>query len=381
MKNRLSTLFLFVSISFGYSQITEKVSLNDSVKTVLNTTVKDGRIPGISFSIIESNGDIKNYTAGFSDVETQTELTTQKTFLSGSIGKTYAATLVFRLVESGKIDLSKKYKDYFQDTKWLSELPNINDITVEMLLQHTSGLPRYVLKPEIWNALHEDPNKVWTYEERLKVIFKDEPVHEAGKGWAYSDTNYILLGMLIEHVTGNAYYDLVQNVIFKPLQLTHTYPSNHRHIENLAQGYSKLPSGFHVPPKTVKDKTYYMNPQLEWTGGGMASTTEDLAKWAKYYYEGKLVSKTSLSSITTPNPNGKHVEGTNSYGMGSFIYETKHGEAYGHSGFMPGFNALFVYYPKLGIAAALNINCDYAVGILNMNTLMDTLVSIGISED
>ncbi|WP_250433836.1 serine hydrolase domain-containing protein [Hanstruepera flava] len=380
MKNHLLIVLLFVSISFGYSQITEKVVLNDSVKTLLNATVKNGQIPGISFSIIDSDGNIKNYTAGFSDVETQTELTSQKTFLSGSIGKTYAATLVFRLVESGKIDLFKKYIDYFPGTKWLSELPNINDITVEMLLQHTSGLPRYVLKPEIWNALHEDPNKVWTYEERLKVIFKDQPVHDAGKGWAYSDTNYILLGMLIEHVTGNTYYDLVQDVILKPLQLTHTYPSNQRYIENLAQGYSKLPPSFHVPPKTVKDKTYYMNPQLEWTGGGMASTTEDLAKWAKDYYEGKLVSKTSLKSITTPNPNGKNIEGTSSYGMGSFIYKTKHGEAFGHSGFMPGFNALFIYYPKLGIAAALNINCDYAVGVLNMNTLMDTLVSISTSE-
>lgn len=375
MKKHILFFAIALSITCSYSQITEKVVLNDSVIALLNKTVTEKQIPGITFSVIDRNGKIINYAAGYSDVEDKLELTTAHKFLSGSIGKTYAATLVFQLVESGKINLTKKYIEYFPDTDWLTNLPNIYDITVEMLLQHSSGLPRYVLKPEIWNALHENPNKVWTYEERLQVIFDDVPVHEAGKGWAYSDTNYILLGMLIEKVTGKAYYDLVRNTILKPNRLINTEPSDKRLIENLTQGYSRLPEGFHVPNKTVKDKQYFMNPQLEWTGGGMASTTEDLAKWAKLYYEGKLVSKTSLYNITTANPNGKNVEGTSSYGMGSFIYETEHGEAFGHTGFMPGFNSIFIYYPKLGTAAAMNINCDYAVSLLNLNTLMDELIS------
>ena len=380
MKKQFLLILFTFSVVFSFSQITEKIVLNDSVVELLNTTVKEKKIPGLTFSIIDKRGKIKNYVAGYSDVENKTELTTSNTFLTGSIGKTYAATLIFQLIESGKIDLSKNYIDYFPDTDWLTHLPNINDITVDMLLQHTSGLPRYVLKPEIWNTLYENPNKVWTYEERLKVIFDDAPVHEAGKGWAYSDTNYILLGMLIEKVSGDLYYNLVRNNILKPYQLSNTHPSNKRVIENLAQGYSRLPEGFHVPNKPLTEKKYFMNPQVEWTGGGMASTTEDLAKWAKIYYEGKLVSKTSLNSITSANPNGENVEGTNSYGMGSFIYTTEHGEAYGHTGFMPGFNSIFIYYPKLGIAAAMNINCDYAVSVLNMNSLMDSLVTASQSK-
>lgn len=380
MKKYILFLGIALSLTFSYSQIAEKVVLNDSVIALLNKTVTEKNIPGINFSVIISNGEIKNYSAGFSDVENKIALTAKNTFLSGSIGKTYAATLVFKLVESGKIELSKKYIDYFPDSEWQINLPNINDITVEMLLQHSSGLPRYVLKPEIWNAVHEDPNKVWTYEERLQVIFNEEPVNEAGKGWAYSDTNYILLGMLIEKVTGEAYYDLVRNSILKPMQLHDTHPSNARIIENLAVGYSKMPPGFQVPNKTVEDKQYFMNPQLEWTGGGMASTTEDLAKWAKLYYEGHLVSKTSLHAIITPNPNGKNVEGTSSYGMGSFIYDTQHGEAYGHTGFMPGFNAIFIYYPKLGIAAAMQINCDYAGAFFKLNDFMDQLITYSIKK-
>jgi len=380
MKKYILLFIIAISITFSYSQITEKVVLNESVLAFLNNTVVEKNIPGISFSIIDRRGKIKNYSAGYADVENKTELTTNNTFMSGSIGKTYAATIVFQLVESGKIDLSKNYIDYFPNLKWLTNVPNIYDITVEMLLQHTSGLPRYVLKPEIWNIIHENPNKIWSYQERLKVIFDDDPVHEAGKGWAYSDTNYILLGMLIEKVTGEAYYDLVRRIILKPLKLTNTYPSNTRVIENLAVGYSKLPEDFHVPPKTLDQKMYFMNPQIEWTGGGMASTTEDLAKWAKLYYSGALVSKNSIYAITTANPNGKNVEGTSSYGMGSFIYETKHGKAYGHTGFMPGFNAIFIYYPELGIAAAIQINCDYSEGALSLNNFMDDLITLTISK-
>lgn len=376
MKKYIIIFSIALSISFSYSQIKEKVILNDSVISLLNKTVTENQIPGVTFSVIDNTGEIKNYVAGYSDVEESIELTTKHTFLSGSIGKTYAATLVFKLAESGDINLNKHYKDYFPEIDWLNSLPNIENIRIEMLLQHSSGLPRYVLKPEIWNTLHEYPNKVWTYEERLKVIFNDNPVHEAGKGWAYSDTNYILLGMLIEKVTGKAYYELVENIILGPYQLTNTHPSNTRIISNLSQGYSRLPEGFHVPEKTVKDKEYFMNPQVEWTGGGMASTTEDLAKWAKLYYEGKLVNENSLEQITTPNENGNNVESTSSYGMGSFIYASKHGKAFGHTGFMPGFNSIFIYYPELSMAAAINFNCDYASSILNMNDLIDSLISI-----
>ncbi|WP_191858264.1 serine hydrolase domain-containing protein [Hanstruepera ponticola] len=376
MKKQFLTVTLLFCITIGYTQITEKVTLNDSIIAYLKKTIQDKQLPGINFSIIDNRGKIKNYSEGFSDIEEQIPLTIEHSFFSGSIGKTYAATLVFKLVESGNIDLKKSYMDYFPDTEWLTNLPNIDDITVEMLLQHSSGLPRYVLKPEIWNQLHENPDKIWSYEERLSVIFEDEPVHEAGKGWAYSDTNYILLGMLIEKVTGQNYYDLVRTQILKPQHLTHTYPSLQRKITNLAVGYSRMPPAFHVPNKTVDGKLYFMNPQVEWTGGGMASTTEDLARWAKLYYEGALLNKSSLNYITTPNPNGTRVEGSSSYGMGSFIYETAHGEAYGHTGFMPGFNSIFIYYPKYGIAAAMQINCDYAVGVLNLNDFMDDLISI-----
>ncbi|WP_452225627.1 serine hydrolase domain-containing protein [Lacinutrix chionoecetis] len=374
------TLLLLLLIVGCKTHTVANETANQVVNSTIDSVLKNKNIPGLSYSIIYKNGKTESYTRGFSDVENKIKLNNNHTFFSGSIGKTYAVAVLMPLIESGKIDLNKTFISYFPEIDWLSQLPNIDAITIKMLLQHTSGLPRYVLRPEIWKALHNNPDKVWNYKERLSVIFNTEPLHKAGKAYAYSDTNYILIGMLIEKITAKDYYVLVQNQLIVPYNLKQTYPSVQREIPNLAVGYSKMPPVFQVSNKTVTDGKYCFNPQLEWTGGGMASTTSNLAKWAKIYYEGRLFLDSTLQQITTVNAHGEHAEGKNNYGMGTFIYDTKYGTAYGHSGFMPGFNSLFIYYPKIEVAAAIQINCDYAASVLNMNTLIDDLVSQSIKE-
>ncbi len=381
MKNlNYCSLGILLCLFINTSIFAQKTKRHKQLLETLNKTLAENNIPGLCFSIIYENGTSEDYAAGFSDIENKIPLSKTNTLFSGSIGKTYAAALIMQLVDKGTVNLKEKYTSYFPEVVWLHKLPNMKDITVEMLLQHTSGLPRYVLKTEVWKTLHKNPNKIWTYKDRLSFIFGDDPVHEAGKSWSYSDTNYILLGMLIEKVTSNNYYDMVKSKLLNPHELSNTHPSLTRSIPNLATGYSKLPETFYAPRKTVENGEYFINPQLEWTGGGMASTTSDLAKWVKLYYEGSLFSKSTLKHITTPNPNGTNVENKSSYGMGSFIYESKLGQAYGHTGFMPGFNSIFIYYPGKKIAAALQFNCDYASSVLSMNDLIDNLVLITIKE-
>jgi D-alanyl-D-alanine carboxypeptidase len=316
-------------------------------------------LPGINLSIIYSNGQQENYSAGFADMASQTLLTADHVMFSGSIGKTYAATVIMQLVDEGKIFLDEKFIDHFQEVKWLYNLPNIEEMTLKMLLQHTSGLPRYVMKPEVWSALRKDPDKIWTYKDRMSYIFHDEPVHEAGKGWAYSDTNYILLGMLIEKITGRQYYDVVRERIFSKLNLTDTHPAVKRDLPDLPQAYSRLPEFFQIPEQVVTEGKYCFNPQLEWTGGGFACNTPDLARWARAYYSGTLFSDSLYSQVITPNKNGRMIQPGFSYGMGSFIFETAHGKAYGHTGFVPGFRSIFAHYSELDISMALQINADY----------------------
>ncbi|MEZ4999958.1 MAG: serine hydrolase domain-containing protein [Bacteroidales bacterium] len=91
------------------------------------------------------------------------------------------------------------------DTGWLDSVPSMDEITVRrMLLTHTSDLPRYVMNAALWDTVAAYPGKVWSYHDRLSFIFNEPAVHEAGSGWSYSDSNYILIGMLIEQITGRA---------------------------------------------------------------------------------------------------------------------------------------------------------------------------------
>ena len=365
---------LILSLFVVSCKTTQPLNQSKLVQAKMDQFVKDQALTGMSFSIILPENRQESFTSGYSDVETKEVLKTKHLLLSGSVGKTYAVALLMKLIDDNKVQLNDLYKDYFPEIEWLDRIPNIDQITVEMLLQHTSGLPRWVLKPEVWNTLNKDPDKFWTYFDRLFYVFDEDPVHEAGKGWAYSDTNYILLGLLIQKLLNSNYYLEIYDQLLIPYKLKKTAPSNKREIKNLASAYSQLPEVFKMPDKVANKGEYIFNPQVEWTGGGMASSTADLAKWCKLYYEGELFSDQLLTKITTINPNGKAVMGTDSYGMGSFIYETKFGKAYGHSGFMPGFISLMVYFPEKQLAAAIQFNCDYAAQNKKLMSYMEDLL-------
>ena len=143
-------------------------------------------------------------------------------------------------------------------------------------------------------------------------------------------------------------------------------------MPNLPVGYSGLDDFFHMPGIMVENGRYAFNPQMEWTGGGLASTTADLAKWAKIYYEALLFSDETLETIITPNQHGVLSE-YDSYGTGSFIFNSELGKAYGHTGFVPGFRSIFIYLPQQKVAAAFQTNCDTFEGKL---TLLHCVVEI-----
>jgi D-alanyl-D-alanine carboxypeptidase len=365
---------IMVIVAFGCNSSNNGDNELTIIKTIEDLVVEN-ELPGLNLSIIYDDGQQENYAYGYADVAKKTKMTPQNVMFSGSVGKTYAVGVIMQLVEEGKIDLKKKYIDYFPDNEWLTKLPNMGDITVEMLLQHTTGLPRYIENQSVWDSLLNNPDKIWTYEERMSFIFNNPPQHKAGEGWAYSDTNYILLGMLIEEITGSYYYDEVENRILIPHKLSSTYPAVVRDIINLPNGYSQLDEFFRMPKELVVEGKYAFNPQMEWTGGGMASTTSDLAKWADIYFTNKLFSEESLSKIITPNENGIEIDKNLSYGMGSFIYHTKLGNAYGHTGFVPGFVSIIAYYPEHKMAVAMQINCDYAKKKMSLQDYLDRILA------
>jgi len=253
---KLFMLLIICLISFNTIIAKE----NNRNLEILDKLVELNEIPGLNFSIILKNNKQINYSSGFADTLNKIPLTPEHVMFSGSVGKTYAVAVLMQLVDDGKVDLNEKILNYFPEIDWLKSLPNIEEITVEMLLTHTSGLPRWINDPEVWKAALENPDMVWTYKDRLSYAFTMEPAHEPGKGWAYSDTNYLLIGMLIEKITGSDYYDEVISRILTPGELKNTYPSLTRDIPNLPVGHCSLGDPFNLPGKTVVDGKYIFNP-------------------------------------------------------------------------------------------------------------------------
>jgi D-alanyl-D-alanine carboxypeptidase len=221
-------------------------------------------------------------------------------------------------------------------------------------MTHTSGIIRYEFDDRFIGDLIAAPEKVWQPQELLSYLFDTDAPFAPGEGWEYSDTNYIILGMIIEKLTGNSYYDEMRRRLLIPLQLENTVPTNTRRIPGLVQGYAGVDNLFRVPDAVIVEGEFAINPQFEWTGGGIASTTEDLARWAKALYEGSAFDQSMLPIMLdgVPARLGPDTE----YGLGVIIRPTPLGDSWGHSGFFPGYLTEMAYFPDHRIAVAVQVN-------------------------
>jgi D-alanyl-D-alanine carboxypeptidase len=310
--------------------------LKKELQAKLDEWHKAGKFPGATLGVALANGESFGLALGYSDRDAKTPMKPDDRMLAGSVGKTFAAATALQLVKEGKIALDDKIEKYLGKEVWFPRLPNAKDVTIRQLMSHTSGLVRYEFKDEFTKYLTEHPMKVWTPEERLAYLFDEKPPFEAGKGWDYSDTNYIVLGMIIERVTGKGFYDESNRRLIKPLKLKDTIPQEGPVMKGVVQGYAGAGNPFGGKDAMIENGKFVINPQLEWTGGGYASTSQDLARWAKMMYEGKAYDPSLLPQVldgVAAPMLGKETK----YGLGVIIRKTQAGTSYGHSGFFPGY--------------------------------------------
>ncbi len=321
----------------------------------LDSLRSTGRVPGATLALALPDGRVLALATGFADTARRIPLRTTDRLLQGSVGKTYVAAVAMQLVGEGRLDLDAPIARWLGDAPWFGRLPNARAITVRQLMTHTSGLVRYEFDPRATAVLREQPMKAWTPEERLSYLFDTSAPFAAGAGWDYSDTNYIVLGMILERITGRPYYDELRRRVLVPLALTETVPSDRPDIPGLANGYAgeKNDLGGYDASLDANGRMR-VNPQFEWTGGGIASTTADLARWGKLLYEGRAFDPALLPRMLdgVPARLGRDVR----YGLGVMLRPTTLGTTWGHSGFFPGYATELLYFPDLKLAAALQVN-------------------------
>ncbi|MES5266642.1 serine hydrolase domain-containing protein [Priestia megaterium] len=295
-----------------------------AVKQAMWDTLQLG-YPGI-LAKIHKGGKTWSYAAGIADLRTKKPMKTDFRFRIGSVTKTFIATVLLQLAGENRLNLDDSIE------KWL---PGViqgngydgNQITIRQILNHTSGIADYVNSKD-FDIM--DTKKSYTADEFVKMGISLPPDFPPGKGWSYSNTGYVVLGMLIEKVTGNSYAEEVENRIIEPLDLSNTFlPGNSSVIPGTkhARGYFQLDGA-----SELEDVTY-INPGS--SDGDMISTADDLNKFFSYLLSGQLLKEQQLKQMLTTVPTGR--EGTG-YGLG--IYETKlpNGVSiWGHRGIVLGF--------------------------------------------
>ena len=332
-----------------------QAAIRDRLQATLDSIHAAGRFPGITAGVVLGDGTSFGLAAGLADTALGIPMRPTDRLLQGSVGKTYVAAVALQLVQEGRLSLDDRVATHLRRAPWYARLANGADITIRQLMNHTSGVVRYEFKPEFTRDLTANPDRSWAPAELIAYLLDTPAPFAAGQGWEYSDSNYILLGMVIERVTGNSYYAEMRRRLLEPLGLRNTVPSDSRTIPGLVQGYAGANNPFGGTDAMVVNGRFAINPQFEWTGGGIASTSEDLARWAKAMYEGRGY-PTALMPQALDGVPARALGSTARYGLGVIIRETPLGTTYGHSGFFPGYLTEVLYFPGTRVAIAVQTN-------------------------
>jgi len=362
---------LSIALTVGFLGMTEPLAAEDhfGLRADMQSTLDAFRdrygFPGATAAIALPDGTVITAATGFADIEAARAMTPETRMLAASIGKTFVAATVLALESDGLLARSDLLSDHLGDRAWFGSLPNASTITIGHLLRHEAGLPDHPNMPTFQSAAAARfavGDAAFSPAELLGFVVGEAPRFKPGAGWAYSDTGYILLGLVIEKVTGQTYYEVVQRRFLDPLGLDRTAPSDRRDIPGLAVGYTVPGNPFGLPPRTADaDGALLWDPGVEWTGGGLASTSRDLARWGHVLYGGAAMDASYLERLLDTVPVAPDAPDIR-YGAGVAVYaETPRGTVYGHGGWIPGYVSSLRHYTDLGVTIAFQINTDAGV--------------------
>ncbi|TVP50061.1 MAG: class A beta-lactamase-related serine hydrolase [Gemmatimonadales bacterium] len=324
--------------------------------------VESGRSVGLGLGVFLGGEPVLSAGFGWADLENDVSVTDSTVFRIGSVTKQFTAAAILRLVEEGALSLDDDL------TRFLPEYP-VGDrrITLHQLLNHTSGIRSYTALGAPWmSGITLDRS-----HEEMLALFQDEPFDfEPGEGFAYNNSGYYLLGIVIEKATGRAYDEFLQEAFFEPLGLRDTsYCWERPILPRRARGYQPGPDGVRNADPLSMTQPY--------AAGALCSSVRDLAAWDRALRSGEVVSPDSYLRMTTPEglPGGAPMQ----YGYGLVTGAFEGHPVVEHGGGINGFNALLTHYPEadLTIVSLVNLNGPAA----NQTAQEAARIMLGIDSD
>jgi CubicO group peptidase (beta-lactamase class C family) len=350
MGSRLSALICIVAAScLAQDGARPDVSRMDQV---VQSYVNNKQFMG---SVLVARGEdvLFGKSYGSANLEWNIPNTPATKFRIGSMTKQFTAASILLLEERGKLKVEDQVKKYMTDAPaaW-------DKITIFNVLTHTAGLPNFTSFPE-YAKLQAFPNT----PEQIVATFRDKPLDfEPGTKFSYSNSGYVLLGYLIEKISGESYEKFLQENIFTPLGMKDSgYDSNSSIIERRASGYAPSPAG----PVNAE----YVHMSVPHGAGALYSTTLDLLTWQLALYGGKVLKPESLAKMTTPFKDD--------YAFGLIVRTADGRKRMWHNGGIQGFNSSMAWYPesKTSVIVLANLNGQAA------DQILPQLAAVGFGKD
>ncbi|MFF0558192.1 serine hydrolase domain-containing protein [Streptomyces sp. NPDC004266] len=344
------------SADAGFPQLTPAVAarLDRAVQDVM----KETGVPGVTVGLSAPGKGTYIRSFGTADKATGQPMNPGLYMRIGSETKTFTVTALLELVDQGKVSVDDPI------SKYVDGVPNGDRITLRNLASMRSGLFNYSADEGFYKALTSDPYRPFTPQELLSYSFKHPVQFQPGAEFDYCNTNLILLGLVVEKVSGTPLHEFVQKNVVEPAGLRHTvfptdaaFPSPHAHGYTVQTASGKL-----------EDSTDW-NPSWGWAAGAMISDLQDLRTWARVVATGTLLTPRTQAERLKTYPSGVPGAG---YGLGIFDVQGW----IGHNGSLPGYESLTIYLPEAKATLVVLLNTD----VLHDNNEPSTLFGQAITR-
>jgi D-alanyl-D-alanine carboxypeptidase len=330
--------------------------------TAIRGVMAKASIPGAIVGVWRKGDQPYVQAFGVRDTQTRQPMATDLYMRIGSETKTFTITALLQLVDQGKVGLDDPIG------KFITGVPDGNVVTIRQLAEMRSGLASYTANPAFVAKLQAHPRAPWTPQELLSYAFSQPALFAPGSSFNYSNTNTVLLGLVVEKLSGQALHTYIEQHILVPEHLNHTsFPTDASFPTPNAHGYTRQ-----TPDGQTADATDW-NPSWGWAAGAMISDLSDLHAWAKILATGGLLKPaTQVEREKFLTAQGM---GTAGYGLGMFSV----GGWIGHNGSLPGYQTAAVYLPAQQATMVVLVNSDTPYQGSPLSTLLGDAITQVIS--
>ena len=317
----------FLTACEGDKTVSDHSPLVEVADSLFISSVDSSFIAGASVIVYQNGKMLVDKSYGYANLELAVQMPDDASFEIGSVTKQFTSAAILKLADKGKLSLEDDFTKYLEfDTKGRT-------ISINQLLNHTSGIPSYTELPEFEDIVAQ----TYTRDTLLRIVEQNDFLFEPGEAMIYNKSAYFILGLIIEKITERTYEDYLKEEFFEPLGMNNTYySSTSKVIPNRAFGYSYTDDGF--------IQKQYIDHTWPYSAGSLSSTTDDLLVWMRALHQGKVFDEELYNALISPRQlnDGVNIR----YAMGLVNYLNFGHREIGHGGGIPGFLSATKYFPE-----------------------------------